>query len=1140
VLNLTRHPTQFPTFAKVHTGWRYALLAGVILLMPALSLAQAAGEGTVTGHVRGPGGVSVPGASVLLTEKQTGERKETWTDEAGDYTLTGIPPGTYRLEVSLVGFRSDVREPVPVSAGRSLKVNVALALAVPGEGAVASAGGPAAGGGPESAPTLPAEVRERLANLASTAGGNGFGEGSVRFSEMGASGGAAQAETSVGGLAGESASPGSAGSTEADFSPADTAASAANSFLLSGSVGRAPTPGGEEGRWQGRRGEFRDRGQSQGAPGFGGGGGGPGFGGGMFFGGRFARRPQVNRIRGNIFERYSNSALDAHPYPLNVAQSPQIPSYQQQAGVGIGGPLVIPKIYQGRDKTSFFLNYNFQRSRSPFDSFATVPTLAERGGDFSQALIPSGPLAGTVPIIYDPQSNPAGPRTPFADNRIPQSELNPAALGLLKFIPLPNLPGTVQNFHLQEALPTASDRLMGRIGHQISDKDSLNVFYFFNSSRSNAVSSFPALTRSSSTRGQNLNFGETHTFSPQIVNSFMVNLNRQRVSTLNPFAFQQDIAGNLGIQGISQDPRDWGLPIISFTNFTGLNDTIPSLVRNQTFRMFDFVMLNFGKHNLRLGGELRRVQLNTLTDPDARGTFTFSGFTTSDFTSDGFPVAGTGVDFADFLLGLPQATAVRFGTSSNYFRSWVYSAFVQDDWRVNSRLTFNLGLRYEYFRPFTEKYGHLSNLALGEGFSSAEVVTAQSPGIFPDSLLRADANNLAPRLGLAFRPWTSRQLVLRAGYGIFYDSSIYQRLVPHLANQPPFAQASTLLTTPQQVLTLEEGFPTIAPTIARNTYSIDPNFQTPYGQTWSFSIEDEIARDLILSVGYVGTKGTKLDLLLGPNRATPGTPLTTQERLALQNALQFTYETSGAASIYHGLTVGLRRQFHGGFSMSGNYTFSKSIDNAASVGGAGSTVAQNSLDLAAERGLSVFDVRHRLTLNHMYELPFGERRRFLSRGGLMAGVLGNWQISGRATLQSGTPFTARVLGNASNNSGTGGYFSERAEATGLPVSLPASEQSTLDYFNTAAFTLPPTGEFGNAGRNTIPGPRTINFNMALGRFLTLSREKGVRADFRIEANNIFNTPNFSGLATVVNALDFGRVTSVRDMRSLQFSFRLRF
>ena len=844
----------------------------------------------------------------------------------------------------------------------------------------------------------------------------------------------------------------------------------------------------------------------------------------------------MNRLRGNFSEQYTNSAFDAHPYPLNVAQSPQVPSYSERFGATIGGPLVIPKIYNGGNKTSFFVSYQLQRTKSPFDSFATVPTAAERGGDFSQAQT----TAGTVPIIYDPSSNAAGPRTPFPGNGIPTVRMDKAALGLLQYIPLPNLPGSVQNFHLQESLPNDNDRVMGRIGHQFSAKDSINGMYFFNSARRQSVSTFPTLTSTTSIRGQNLNLTEIHTLGPRTVNTLTVNFSRQRNSTLVPFAFKQDIAGELGIQGISTDPMDWGLPITQFTNFGALNEVIPSLTRNQTFRMVDIFLRNVGKHNIRMGGELRRLQVNTLTAPDARGTFTFSGYTTSDFTPNGLPVPNTGFDMADFLLGLPQTTSVRFGDNSNYFRSWVYSGFFQDDWRVAAHLTINYGLRYEYFAPFTEKYGHLADLTFAPGFSSAAVITGQNPGTLPNSLLRGDANNLAPRVGLAYRPWSQHTLVLRAGYGIFYDGGIYSRIFSNMASQPPFAQASTLVTTAKNVLTLENGFPQLGSNILRNTYAVDPNFHTPYAQTWNFSIEDEIARNLILSLGYVGTKGTRLDLLLAPNQSAPGSPLTSGQQVALQNALAFTYETSGAASIYHGLQVGLRRQFHSGFSMSGTYTYSKSIDDAGSVGGAGRTVVQNYLDVQAERALSSFDMRHRLAINHTYELPFGERRRWLHQGGLLARAFGNWQISGITTIHSGNPYTARVLGNLSNRGGTAAISNLRANATGLPVELPRSQRTTQEFFNTAAFSLPAPGEFGGAGRNTITGPGTVNFNMSLDKLMTISRERGIRADFRIESDNIFNTPTFAGLATVVNGQGFGRVTSVGAMRAVTFSLRVRF
>jgi hypothetical protein len=854
----------------------------------------------------------------------------------------------------------------------------------------------------------------------------------------------------------------------------------------------------------------------------------------------------VNRLRGNISEQYTNSAFDAHPYPLNVAESPQIPSYSEQLGATIGGPLVIPKIYNGGNKTSFFVNYSMTRGKSPFDSFASVPTPAERTGDFSQAQT----TAGIVPKIYNPFSCSG---TPFCDNPtqfsyngipniIPPASMDKAALGLLSYIPSPNLPGSIQNFHLQESLPTSNDRIMGRIGQQISAKDSLNGMYYFNSTRSQSVSTFPALTSTSSVRGQNMSLTEIHTLGPRTINTLTANFNRQRSSLLDPFAYKQNIAGDLGIQGIATDPLDWGLPALQFTNFGALNLAIPSLTRNQTFRFMDIFLRNVGKHNIRVGGELRRVQQNTLKDPNARGTFAFSGYTTSDFTSNGLPVANTGFDFADFLLGLPQTTSVQFGvpSPSNYFRSWVYDGFIQDDWRATAHLTILYGLRYEYFAPFTEKYGHLSDLTFGPGFSSPAVVTGQNPGNLPNSLLRGDGHNFAPRIGLAYRPWSKHSLVLRTGYGLFYDGSIYSRIYTNMASQPPFAQASTLVTTPKEVLTLENGFPQLGPNVLTNNYALDPNFRTPYAQTWNFSIEDEFVRNVILSLGYVGTKGTKLDLLLAPNQSPPGAPITTGTQTALQNALAFTYETSGAASIYQGLQVGLRRQFHGGFSMSGQYVFSKSIDDAASVGGAGRTVAQNYLDLQAERGLSSFDVRNKLLINHTYQLPLGEQRRWLNKGGTMGRVFGNWQISGITTIQSGTPSTAQILGNLSDRAGTAAISNLRADATGLPVELSRSQRTAQDFFNTAAFSLPAAGEFGDAGRDTTPGPGTVNFNMSLDKSVTFSRERGIRGDFRITSDNIFNTPKFGGLSTVVNGEGFGRVTSVGAMRSIVFSLRLRF
>lgn len=1121
----------------------------ILLFATAVGLcAQAPVLSSIKGHVTGPGGIAVPGARVFLVNPRTRQRKETWTDAAGNYVFASVSPGTYRIFVILVGFRPAMKGPFTVEPGKPAAEGATLALAMPGESAGYGASRFGARRGQTGAQHPGSQnlaMRGRLGagNPGARLGGesvprelNGGGTG-VRFSGNGADSGGAQPQ-------------------QGSSSGLESSASASNSFVLTGNVVDATAPpqrGG--GGWR-----YRRFAQDQTAPGV------PGFGGGaerfqnmvFFFGAH--HRPGVNRIRGNAFDSYSNSALDARPYPLNTPSQPQIPYYSERAGISLGGPLTIPKIYpNGKDKTSFFVHYSTIRSTSPFNLFDTVPTLAERAGDFSQTTIASGPLAGTVPTIYEPPSNRLGPRIPFPGNVIPSPMFNKAALGLLRFIPAPNLSGEVQNLHLQEALPTHDNFIMGRVGHEISAKDNLSAFYFYNSSLTEGINNFPSLTSTGAMRNQNLNLMETHTFGPTTINMLGVNFNRSRDYTLNPFAFTENVGGGLGITGISQDPMDWGIPQIGFTNFTGLNDTVPALTRNQTFRFSDYVILNRAKHNLHVGGDLSKLQLNSLTDPNANGTFSFTGYTTSNFTPQGVPVNGTGYDFADFLLGLPQTTSVRFGTSANYLRSSAYDAFANDDWRVLSHLTLDLGGRWEYDAPFTEKYGHLSDLALGPGYSTVGVITGQNSGALPASLLRGHTDNVAPRFGLAYRPWLAHSLVIRAGYGIFYDESIYSQIVSNLTSQPPFATTSTLVTNPQQILTLENGFPVTGASVTRNSYAVDPNFLTPYAQTWDVILEQDLRQNFVLSAAYVGTHGTHLNLLLAPVGAiTPsGKPL-------LTNSLPYIYDTSGAASIYNGLRVSLRHFSHNGLMFFANYTYSKSMDDAASVGGAASvkgarffggmgsqeasglvsgagTVAQDPFNLQPEWGLSSFNPTQSLRFFTRYQLPFGEKKQFLNRGGALTKLFGNWSLSGNATINSGTPLTALLSGNLSNNvSGSAPFSSLRADSTGVPVLPTGFTRTPLEYFNTAAFTLPPAGEYGNAGRNTIPGPPEINFNASVDRQITISRERGLNADFRLSADNLFNTVNFTSLATTVNANTFGRVTGAGDMRSLSLSVRLRF
>jgi len=733
---------------------------------------------------------------------------------------------------------------------------------------------------------------------------------------------------------------------------------------------------------------------------------------------------------------------------------------------------------------------------------------------------------------------------------IPVSTFDPAAAMLLdRFFPPPNLPDLeTQNFHLQMHVPLATERFNIRLLHTISPKFNLSGAYNLSHTGTNAFQDFPAFESDQSTRGQNLMLGLTQNWTPRFVHDTRVFWTRNRVRTLNQFAFTDDIGADLGITGISTNPIDFGVPLISLTNFTGLNDPVPALVRNQTLRFVDSLSWSLPKHTVRAGGEIRRIQLNTVSDPTPRGAFTFTGLMTSLLNSNGQPVPGTGFDFADFLLGLPQATTERFGSSATYFRSWGFVGYFQDDWRIHPRFTLNAGLRYEAVTPPIELFNKIANLDVNSTFTAVTPVTPGQIGPFsgalPRSLVRGDDNNWSPRLGMAWKPiiggWTQKHpVVVRAGYAIFYNEAIYNQLAASMANQPPFAQAQTRLTSAAQLLTLENGFPTAPPTTALNTVAVDPNYRVGYMQLWNLTVETQVAQNLTWEVTYTGTKGTHLDMLRAPNRAPPGTsPFETEPNRQIANALGFTYDTFGASSIYHALQVRLQRRFARGLMLSGLYTFGKSIDNASSIGGSTPVVIQNDKDFRLDRGLSSFDIRHQFRANFVYELPLGERRRW-ARGGWRSTAFGNWTISGYVIARTGTPYTARVLGTAADNSGTGANFSERADQVGDP-SLPDNLSAPLHFFNTAAFVVPPPGRFGNAARNTIPGPGTFSLNFALARRIPLGRDQQHRLDLRWEVANLTNTPSFTGLSTVVNSATYGRVLGAQPMRTMNFVMRFNY
>jgi hypothetical protein len=935
---------------------------------------------------------------------------------------------------------------------------------------------------------------------------------------------------------------------------------------ISGAQGRTQDfGGGSEDEIQERIQEFRERAQREGGGLQGGGPGGGGLGGltgGPIMISRLPRNFNVNQPHGMLYLSDDTSTLDATSYSLTGLATPKASYNQTHFGALLGGPLNIPKIFNGGNKWFFFAGWNGTRGSTPYDAFSTVPTAAERSGDFSAATYQDG-----RPVqIFNPATGQQF-QTNGQFNVIDPSLISSSAKVLLPFIPLPNLNSTTQNFHYVTSGSSTSDSVNFRLIHNFGSgggpglinfggpgggaggggrrRAQNNINFGLNWTRNSTtiVSPFPSLNGGNSLQGLNASAGWTYGRG-RATNTFRVNYNHNHVETTNLYANVQNVAGDAGIGGVSTNPFDWGIPGISFNTFAGLSDPTPRRELDQTYTVSDTIVWSRGKHNWRFGGDYRRILQSFRSAKNAEGSFVFTGFATSQFASTGgAAVADTGFDFADFLLGLPQQTTLQSGTNSYNFRANSFDVYAQDDFRFRSNLSFNLGLRYEYNGPYTEANNQITNLNVGTDFTSAQpvvpagaVLPSTTSGLATSStpsLINADRNNFAPRIGIAWKPM--KETVVRAGYGINYNLAQYGAIVQNFAFQPPFAITSTNVSSLSNVLTFQNGFPATNGSVTNN-FAVDPNYRLGYVQIWNLDIQRQLPGGVVMNLDYNGSKGTRLDV---------------ERAITITGVQPFIYESSAGNSLYDAASIRLRKRLAHGIGISGSYTYSKSIDDASSIGGGGTVVAQNPFDIAADRGLSSFDQRHKFTGNWIYELPFGETRRFARRGPL-SHVLDGWQWSGDFTIGSGLYFTPRVLGNSVDiNRGVSGSL--RANVTGAPLSL--GNSTTREWFNTAAFCSPetpgsstpasgttcvnPNGtSFGDAGRNIIEGPGQVTFDMTLAKIITIKESRAL--ELRIQAANVFNTAHFAGINTVVNSFTFGEVTSVGSMRRVTLLARFRF
>jgi hypothetical protein len=848
-------------------------------------------------------------------------------------------------------------------------------------------------------------------------------------------------------------------------------------------------------------------------------------------------RPGTKALYNGSFGVFAaNSIFDAKPYSLTGLVLPK-DSYNRITMVAtFGGPIRIPPLfYHG---PNFFLAYQWTRNGSASTGTGLMPTEAERDGDLSGLTNAQGrPIT-----IYNPNTG-----LPFT-GPIPVS---PQAQALLALYPLPNpsLEGNTRyNYEASLLSDSHQDALQSRLDKSVGHRDSLYGGFSFQSIRANNESLFGFID-TTDTLGLDANVNWQHRFERQLFATLGYHFTRLRTELVPHFAYVSNISGNAGITGNDQDAREWGPPSLAFSSgIAGLTDGNSQFNRNRTDQFLLRISTTRGRHTILAGGDLRKQGYNILQQQNPRGNFTFTDAATS---GSGTASATSGSDLADFLLGLPDTSALAYGNADKYLRQTAYDVYVNDDWRLRPELTINAGLRWEYGAPITELKGRLVNLDLTQDFTAAKPVLGSSPRgpvtgeHYPSSLVRPDHLGLEPRVALSWRPLPASTLVIRAGYGISDDTSIYLGAAQSMSQQSPLSNSLNVQRSPTCPLTLAQGFLSCAGTTTEN-FAVDPNLRVGYAQIWQLSAQRDLPGALVMTITYLGTKGTH-----GMQEFLPNTYPLGAANPCSQCPVGFIYRTSGGNLQREGAEVQLRRRLRAGFTANLDYVFAKSIDDDAQVGGQGHTVtssasaisgststapagtaivAQNWLNLHAERSLSNFDQRHLLNLQLQYTTGMGK-----GGGTLLSGWRGRafkeWTVLTQITAGSGLPQTPVYYAPVPNTGVTGTI---RPDRTSAPLYIAAGGF----FLNSEAFATPASGQWGNAGRNSIRGPATFTMNAALAR--TLRLHGNYTLDLRLEADNVLNHATFTGWNTITNSTTFGLPASVNSMRNVQLSGRFRF
>ncbi len=1090
---------------------RFPLTVLAFITCSAVASAQTA---QITGTVTDATNAVVPGATLTIANVETNVTRVAVSNEHGHYNVPFLPSGRYTVTCELAGFQTTRREGIVLETDQGVRVDIALspgtlteAVTVVGTPVLAadtSAVGQVVTG--QTISDLPLNGRNflQLARLAT---------GVLESAE------------------GDRASEGGA-------FVANGARSVLNSFMLDGVDNNARIVDQQNSsnvvsqpsvdalaEFSIQTNNFSaEHGQAAGAV------------------VNATIRSGTNQFRGVGFEFLRDDRFDARN-PFAAASEGKKLSRHQFGGT-LGGPL-------RRDRTFFFGSWETTDEMRGVDYRNTVPTAAQRAGDFAGFRNNQGRAV----VIYDPSTTKANPngtgfvRDPFPNNRIPANRIHPLAAKLLALLPEPNLPDLTGNYVVTREADRLRHQIDTRLDHSFSTSSKLYLRYSTTNRDDRIPGPYDAPLIGTTQFQQaikdqfstNIAVGQTQVLGRNRVNELRVGYNRIR-DDLFPWVTDTTPA-DFGFKGIP-DGRVTGLPRIAIGGFSNLGEAafLPNFKISEVVQAGDTFSFLRGRHALKAGGNYRFIRSFFDISSQSRGFYNFSGA----FSQNPQARPNSGSGLADFLLGMPHATQLSTSLRGD-IRYHYLAGYLQDDWRVNSRLTVNLGARYELFTHPYERNGNQGNLLLDDlkliyvddnvPPSVPAAFAANVPGgVSRKTLMRLDTNNLAPRLGFAYK--LRDQTVVRGGAGIFYGDHPTIGASSRLPANPPY-QVNISYTSDQitPLMTLDTGFPSTAlepvfsPFLSFNAWDPDARQATAYH--WNANVQNEFPW-IVVELGYTGSRGENLAVGYDPNTPVPGPGSVASRRPWPQFGGINAQKYEGHSS-YNAGHVRVERRLRQGLSVIGHYTWAKSIDVGGTNFISGDNVYRNPRDIEMDRGLSSFDVRHNMVLSYIWDIPIGRGRRFDVRHALLNGILGGWQFNGITSARSGTPFTPRLNTNPTNS----GHARPDRIGDG---NLPRGDRTAARWFDPSAFTPPVPYVYGNAGRNILTGPGFFNTDFGLfKRFRFEGRTRRNEIQVRIEAFNVFNEAHYRQPNATVDLLDAGRITGiVGTMREMQVGIKYLF